>query len=343
MATASLILVLLGNQGYWFGGAEGTITLQWAAGQLGDDLQVRWELTAGTARLARSSLAWKKEAAQVTLRIQPPTVRVRTALTWSYGVFDSAQKELARGQATIHVFPDTLTEGWAKLIADRRLLVWDKAEGLPKLLAQAKAPHTAVEGAGGLQFGTADAILVGGDQIEGSTFAQSPLLGQARNGASVMIFAQSQPSSLAGYALRERSAKGRLEWRMDHPLLRGLEAADARSWLTGAATVRAVQLPPDEPAMEIAYWPAEAPGRAPAPLDALLLTKSIGKGRIVLCQIPLGDWRSDPRSQILLGSALDYLLTRPQPTPPPSQRLTDRPARPADGVPTIRISPGDKP
>ena len=40
----------------------------------------------------------------------------------------------------------------------------------------------------------------------------------------------------------------------------------------------------------------------------------------MLCQLPLGPWDEDPRSQLFLGNLMSYLATRPEPTPPPSRR-----------------------
>ena len=37
---------------------------------------------------------------------------------------------------------------------------------------------------------------------------------------------------------------------------------------------------------------ARSPGNKPAPIDALVVTKTLGKGRIVLCQIPLARGRA---------------------------------------------------
>ena len=45
--------------------------------------------------------------------------------------------------------------------------------------------------------------------------------------------------------------------------------------------------------LEIAWWPREVPGTEPVEMDALVFSKSIGAGRIVVCQLPLGDWRTD--------------------------------------------------
>ncbi len=98
-----------------------------------------------------------------------------------------------------------------------------------------------------------------------------------------------------------------------------------------------MQLPADEPALEIAWWPREVAGNKPAPIDALVLTKTLGKGRIVLCQVPLGAWESDPRSQLFLVDALDYLASPVVPTPPPSRRPRPVEPAPAPKVPAIVI------
>jgi hypothetical protein len=244
-------------------------------------------------------------------------------------------------------------------VIGKRIFVWDQppgtedalitsliggqSAGLARVLDAAGVRCTAIQRPSDLPLTTADIILVGPDRIEAGAFVQSPLLNQAEAGANVLMFAQSHPRILAGYNLLRRAAPKRLDWRETHPLLEGFQPEDLQSWLTGQSNdVWAVQLPADEPALEIGYWPRETPGREPVPIDALLLTKAVGKGRIVLCQIPLGPWGSDPRSQLLLRNALGYLATRPEPTPPPSRRR-ERPERVPTTVPTITIPPGDRP
>ena len=114
-----------------------------------------------------------------------------------------------------------------------------------------------------------------------------------------------------------------MKWRTRHPLLSGLprEALDSSNRRADADT-RAIRLPKDEAVLEIGYWPRESAGREPPPIDALILTRTIGAGRLVLCQAPLDRWHDDPRSRIFLRNALDYFLTRPEPTPRPSERPT---------------------
>ena len=117
---------------------------------------------------------------------------------------------------------------------------------------------------------------------------------------------------------------------------------DLHSWIAGVPSLHVVQLPADEPVATVGSYPREVPGEQPVPIDAVLMSKSVGKGRLVVCQLPLGDWSKDPRSQMLLNNAVDYLLSRPEPTPRPSERPTTRPAETQPTVPTIQLN-GEKP
>lgn len=217
-------------------------------------------------------------------------------------------------------------------MAGKQLLVWDAADGLPAVLRGAKVKHTVIAGDAELQFVRPDVVLVGAERLGLQTQGQAKLLNLARAGASVMIFRQTQPASLAGYHLSRRTAPAAWAWQEDHPLAR-----HRRLWAASdiGREAWAVQLPADEPALEIAWWPRDVAGQRPAPLDALILTKTLDKGRIVLCQMPLGPWQSDPRSQLFLVDALDYLASPVVPTPPPSRRPRPVPPAPAPPVPSI--------
>jgi len=250
---------------------------------------------------------------------------------------------LETGEVPLHLFPADLTSDWPKRVGDRKLAVWDAPDGLPRTLAAAKVPFTRVDGLAGV-MDRPNLILVGPDRIDDSAFVQGPLVNLARAGSSVAVFEQKRPSVLAGYTVtrREAALAPGVRFRTGHPLFAGLDEADLARWITGdAGTLWPVQLPADEPALELAYWPREVAGEQPAPIDALLVTKSLGRGRIVLCQLPLGPWDEDPRSQLFLGNLMSYLATRPEPTPPPSRRPETRPAA-APTVPTITVPPGVK-
>ena len=225
-----------------------------------------------------------------------------------------------------------MLQGVAERLGNKKLLVWDDSGEIPRTLDSAKIPYTRLEDPSKLELSRADLVLVGRDMIGTGPFVQVPLLWQSRSGCGVMIFAQTRSENLAGYPLARWAAPSQLRWRSDHPLLADLEDADLQSLLQGRTDAWAVRLPVNEPALEIGWWPGEVPGvTTEVPIDALLLTKTTELGRLVLCQVPLGACENDPRSQIFLRNSIDYLLTRPQPTPPPSGRCRTSPRRVAGG------------
>lgn len=326
MKIATLILVLLSNQGYWFGGQEGTLTIRPAAEGGLPAAELSWQLLLDGAVLEKGAIAVPAPAGgEATLRLTPPRTRARVTMRWVYEV-RARGEVLGRGEAPIRVFPEDVGTGLAGRVGEKRLLVWERPGGaLGKWLEREQVPFTAVDSSAQLATSDPQVVLVGPDVIDDSPFTQAPLAALAESGASVMVFRQAEPQRLMGYALGTPRAPAHLVWRAGHPLLADLTPEDLDSWWPAGADVRVVELPADEAALEIGYYAREVAGTAPAPIDAVLVTRSVGKGRLVWCQIPLGAWGSDPRSRIMLSNAIDYLLTRPQPTPRPSQRPTTRP------------------
>jgi hypothetical protein len=325
---AALLIILLSNQGYWLSGRTASVSAQWnpTAANL-PQAELRWELLVGNVPLTAGKIAMNAGAIPTKIEIQCPDVRVRTNVRWAYRLIQQGtDKELEKGETALQLFPATIGEPWPRLLKDKQLYVYDEPNGLPKLLESAKVEFTRVEDAS--RIDRADIILVGPDQLDDSTFSQTGLIALAERGASVIFFAQSKPAQLASYPVVERPMPTKLVWKLDHPLFDQLSEADLQSWLTApsAQSVRAIRLPADEPALELAYWLRETPGKTPAPIDAVALTKTVGTGRIVLFQLPLGNWPDDPRSQILLGNALAYGLAPPQPTLRPSERETTKPS-----------------
>lgn len=327
MKSAVVLLVMLSNQGHWFGGRPGTVTVQWAVETGMPAAVLDWRLGFGEVAIKSGRLELPVDGDPARLSLTLPEIRVPTAMRFVYHarMVDSGDV-IAKGEASIHLYPDSLLDAVARRVRSKHIIVWDGAEGLPALLADAKIPHVRIDKESGLQLSRPDIILVGRDQIPDAPFAQSALLAQAKSGATVLVFWQTQLSTLAGYPLAVRAAPERLEWRSDHLLARHVRLLESclpvrsRSRETSGpelsrVQLRAIRLPADEPATEIAFWPREVPGDGPVPIDALLLVKAVGKGRIVLCQIPLGPWQDDPRSQLFLADALDYLTTRVEPLP----------------------------
>lgn len=342
MKLAGILLIVLSQQGYWFGGRQNTIVVRPAARGGLPAADILWELSFGHIPVGRGRAELDRNG-DTTISLMPPPVRARVELRWEYRLIarDSG-KELEHGVILLNAFPDDLCAQLPRRLGHKRLVVWDKPAGLPGILDRAKVPYIAVHSADRLQVMTADVLLVGPGAIGDSPFEQTPLSAMAEAGTSVMIFRQTTPASLMGYALAERDAPAALSWLADHPLLNGFQPADLNSWLGDGHKLWVIGLPADEPALEIGYYPPETASNKPGPLDAVLVTKSSGAGRIVLCQLPLEDWITDPRTQMLLNNSIDYLLTRPRPTPRPSERPATRPAPQAD-IPTIPLLPGDVP
>jgi hypothetical protein len=214
----------------------------------------------------------------------------------------------------------------------KQLFVWDAAEGLPAVLKPRKVQFVHVRGEADLEFVRPDLLIVGANQLGKKAEEQGKLLNLAAVGTSVLVLRQTQPVKLAGYSVARRVLPPKLAWEGDHPLARRLRpfespAVGADGW--------AIRLPADEPALEIGWWPDESPDQKPAPIDALVVVKALGKGRIVLCQVPLGPWETDPRSQLFLVDALDYLASPAVPTPPRSRRPHVAKPVPAPEVPSI--------
>jgi hypothetical protein len=347
MKLATLLVVILSNQGYWFGGQAETITLHSAVRAGLPGAALLWELQFSGVGLANGKLAITGDDKPTVLNLTPPSVRARLTMHWVYRIVQTSDgKQIGSGDVPIEMFPDDLLAGLARRVGNHRLIVLDPADatdGLAKTLTDAKVPFTLVAEAGQLQMMQADAVLVGQGMLAGSPFDQGPLAALADSGTSVMVLHQAPMDRLFGYGVTDRNAPasgdaGALQWREDHPLLNGFLHADLQAWPGTLTTLDAVNLPADAPALDIASYPREVPGRMPAPIDAVAVTKAVGKGRLVLWQLPVGNFSTDPRSQMLLGNAIDYLLTRTEPTPPPSQRPTTQPiATPV--VPTIDLAP----
>lgn len=327
MKMVVLILVMLGNDGHWLAGQKYDIAVTWNvdARESRDDVVLRWELRTESRTLAQGDTPLKNDGgAKVT--IEAPGVRTRTELRWAYRVLTKDNELLTQGTERLFVYPvDQIAEVRPR-IKNTRIVVADAAAGPSSLLTGAGIEHEHVDDIAKLGMIAANLLIVGPDQLADSLVTQSALIARVEAGATVVILRQSKARSLAGYPLVNRPAPTRLECRLDHEVLRGLDDAALRGFARGGASRPeglAIRLPADEPVLELAWWPRESPGRDPVPIDALLAVKAIGKGRLVLCQFPLGPWDSDPRSQLMLRNLIDYSLSPSCPTPAPSLRSAD--------------------
>jgi hypothetical protein len=345
-----LLIFVLSHQGYWLSGQDQTVTVRWVAREPMPPADLVWELGQGLVKLDGATVPMNGDPA-ATITITSPKVRVRTKLRWAYQLIGREGKKLLdSGEIPVFDFPSDLTDDWPKRLQNspadggvgKKVVVWDDTGGLPKVLAAAKVPFTRVNDLKKV-FDRPDIILIGEDQIDDSLFSRGPLVGLAGAGTSVAIFEQKRTERLPDYPLARRELPADVRFKTRHPLFERLTIQDLHSWVGGTSGgLWALQLPPDEPALELAWWAAESSGDQPRPIDALMATKTTGNGRIVYCQVPLGSWDQDPRSQIFLGNLLSYLATRPEPTPRPSERHPEPPPTPQT-VPTIPIAIGANP
>jgi hypothetical protein len=343
MSKAAVIVLALTNQGYWFGGQQAEVRVEPAAKVKLDGAVLQWRLLFGSKTLVSRSLQLNSAERPAVLKITPPEVRTPTTLRLVYCLYDkptsSKQAErpepITNGSVTIHVFPNNLLASLPKLLKHRDLVVWDERDGLPKLLTRTKIPHKRINELSDLTFRRPEMLLVAADRLNDDQPAQARLIALARAGSNILILNQSRVKSLVGFQqLNRRGApqgKTVLKWRDRNSLSRH---STMYAELLESGTIPAFRIPAGAAVLEIAYWPAQAavkPPVKPTATDAVLAAQKLGKGRLVLCRLPLGPWATDPRSQVFLADAVDYLVSPAEPTPPPRRRIRN-PARNVRGM-----------
>lgn len=318
MIGSVLLYITLLADGHWLAGQEATIDVTWNVPAVAADAVFCWQIACGPAELAAGQVRFSPEQQTIRITFEAPEVRVRTEARFVYNLVDSNTKQsLNQGSAALHLYPAELLKEVGSRMKDVRVWVWDSERGaLADLLTKAGVGHLQVDHPGVTPFVVPDVLIVEGDQLRDEPFEQPVLVNLAEAGAGVLVLRQTQATSVAGYRLKRRTAPEQLTWRMDHPVARHLELMGS---VGGNADCWALELPADEPVLEIAWWP-RAGVAGPSGISALVAVKTINKGQIVFCQMPLGPWATDPRSQLFLADMLDYLTLRPEETPPPSRR-----------------------
>ncbi len=311
MVKVALLVVTLLWQGHWFGGEAGTITFKWTDADKVPDAVVTWEVLYEKASLGKGRLVLKAVDKGGTLSLTLPEVRVKTEARFVYKVMSSDGKEdLGGGERAIVLYPKAPLAPWVETLGTKSLVVWDEDGGLPVVLKSAGMPHTQIKGGGGLQMVSADIILVGEDRIDASVFSQAELLEQAKAGSSVVVFSQKAPARLMESSVIQKHLAEKLEWRYEHQLLGQLSKGDVGSMLVDRKeqVLGAIRLDAGGPGVAVAYWPGDNGSERASEVDALIAVKPLGKGRVIYWQLPLGGWAGDPRSQMVLAGALDFLL-----------------------------------
>ena len=317
MNLTTALVVLLSHAGFWVGGCEQRIELQWPVETGMPAATVAWDLSAANATLATGKVALPADR-KAAVSIAAPAVRAPTDVVWHYRVTAGDGRLLTEGRHTVHLFPDELASLKA-LTTDTPLLVIDDARGLPATLTAAGVGFERADALAAAAAGGRPVVVVGQDRLADHDPAAGVLPAIARDGASVLVLRQHAAARVLQYDVVARDASG-YTIAIDHPLLRHLPAEAWAGLLAAHARQPALALPADEAALELVHSPLEVPGVPSVPLDVLLMTQTVGRGRIVFCQLPLDEAATDARQQRLLLNLIEYARTRPQPTPPRSQR-----------------------
>lgn len=335
MIKSLLLIITLAHGGFWSAGEEGRIAMTWAvADSPMPESVISWQLFLGDLELtsARQDIA----GGSGEIKIKMPETRVATDLQWRYQLKrKDSQQLLQSGTLTIHVIPPGILAQKARLFAGKRILVLDEPARLPALLSHGGITHERVSDLNTLALAEPDFILIGENQLPANPLADDVLMRQARRGAGVAVFLQSSRENVLGHPTVLRPAGSALVMRSRLLRFDPLAEADLSAWAAPHGELRAIRLRADDPAVPLVTLSDESNKEIPALTDALIASISVGKGRILVCQLPVGAWQQDLRGEMFLAGMLDYLLS---PAEPGKEELSEPAAKPANIYPK-----GDKP
>jgi hypothetical protein len=322
-----VLLLTLAHGGHWLGGHTESISIAWPAKSGMPAAAIHWQCSMGTVSLASGNASMPDAAHPLIISLAVPHVRVTTRVHFSCTARDkNNDTKIAGGEGDIVVYPDQLVGTFEKMYTGKRVVLLDHSKSILKLLDQAKIHADPILDLSQLLLRQTDVLIVGPDELKSSPLQQPALLPMASKGCQIIILRQRDVTTIAGYHLSQREVLSNLIWTTDHPLLAHLDTDTLQTWI-GNTTTPAIRVPAGDASLEVGYWKPEAHSQSPSPIDALLMTSTIGTGRLVFCQLPADDWANDPRSQILLRNILSYATTRPEPTPRSDQRTTQRVVR----------------
>ena len=329
MKSVTLILLILSHHGHWFGGQQADVNFQLPVEmEIDAKAQLHWALMFGDTVVDQGDQSLKERSENDSLTsfssvaINVPTVRVKTEMKFVYQLTvpnaGRTSKQLESGGSVVHVYPDNLLQSLQPLLKQKSIIVWGEKNGLSNTLEQSAVQIQTISNEAGLAFQTPDILFVGPDQLTEEVQDQTGLIALANAGTSICLLKQTHPPTLNGFSLVQRKMHQPigeklpiLKWQPQHQLSRSRQmiATPAIGPLQYA-----LRIPPDQPILEIAYLPAETSTKSPTPIDAMLAVQKVGKGRIVFYQLPIGDWSTDPRSQLCLVNLCDYLISPVAPT-----------------------------
>lgn len=309
------MLILIANQGYWFAGDAQTFTIRPNLREWPDGAVMHWALVAGGIELEKASLQLEG-AGEREVKVKVPEVRVITEMRLRVRLADAEGKVLEQADVPVYVFPQELRASRApRLWKDKQTLLVGET-GLQEHLGAVTPKPQVLSDVQRLQTHPGDLVIIGEDVLTETDGHEAIVRAIADGGATVLILKQTA-TTVAGLA----SAVGRENqpayMNMRHPILAGLKREMLQSMASG---VSVLQLGVDDDVMEVMWFESVTAGREPAPLDALITVQRVGAGRVIWCQLPVGEVARDPRSKVLLDNLLAYAAVRPEPTPRRSDR-----------------------
>jgi len=299
---AALLLIVCMQQGYWYAGQEATVTMRWADGVRPVEAVWQWQLRYGQIALVDGQSKLGKDE-PATLKIAVPQVRVRTPMTLAWQLVSDANGQvIERGSIDIHVFANDPLAAAARRLDGQRVAVMSQSPALHEAMKNAGIVVQAIDKAGELVTTTADVIIVGPDTLPKNAVFHQPLIDHAEAGASVIVFRHAEQESLFGIPLIERQLRRPVHLRPDHPLHHGLTRRDIDSLADDQSVV--LRVADTDHATPIIYEKPDGPEAEV--IDALCVVQQTDKGRLVLCQLSLDGWSTDPRTRQLLSNMLEF-------------------------------------
>jgi hypothetical protein len=304
--------LVLANHGYWFGGQTNEITATWAVEADLPAAVLDWELAFDRVRITKGSLDIFGNAKATTIKLAMPEVRAATCLNWNYTLRRKDSSDVIQtGSLPIVLYPKNLFADFSMQFKNRKLTLVDPKPELSAFLSRRNIPNTRLSDIWRLQTVQADLLIVADGALGRLTIAESCLVSQAQHGANVAVLKQ-RGDMLVGYRL-VACLPGPLAYCDRHSLLTNLDCMAGKALCRSDPPAFAVALPDAEKTVKIVSFTREPVGTDPVTSDALLLSETLGRGRIVLCQISVASPERDPLSQIFYNNLLQYLLTRPEP------------------------------
>lgn len=333
MMPVILIVATMWQQGYWIGGQPGSIVMTRAPGVAAIEADITWQLKYGQRVLQQGRLKFAPDAESVVLRIIPPPPTQQQSFSldfeWTATATEGGQT-LAQDRQRIHVYSANILESPAKHFAERSVMVVGDPTELTDLLNTAGLKTQRVAQVSQLIGREPGLIFVQPGMLPPQPMLQQPLLDMARQGATVVILSQDKIQNVMGHPVVDRGIS-KLTWRTDHLLLATLGETDWPSMLKmspDATTLRCIRIKPDEPANALVYiLDASEESPVDAPVDALLVIQKAGEGRLVISQLPVGSWKSDPRMHVMLANLLEWTISPVAPTPSQAELLKTKDQR----------------